>query len=319
MNRSKKILFLALAGIMLAGGLSACSSIAPPDKVGLYYEQGPIEGDHFGHCFNPGTTSSYPINDYTVLLPTSLRTWKISENSTDSNQPIQVPSAPQADQPGGVMMNIWTQTNFMLNTNCDGGENSPIVQFWEKIGRRYGADQDEGWKTMLENTIVTALTTVTANTVREYQADVLVSGVKKDEIQQKISDAFTPELKRLVGGDFFCGPTFSRESSACPKVEVLLLPVDYANPDIQAARDEKQAAVERAAAVLAEAQGAAAAAVAEAQGKVDAAELLNSLYNNPAWVALQEAQLQYESIAACAQNPNCTIIMGDTGEVLVSR
>lgn len=317
MKKNKRLAGVVLAGLLLVGGLSACSEIAPPDAVGLYYMEGPSDGYKFDHCYNPGATTDYVWNNSTVLLPASLRTWKISEDSTDSNKPIQVPSAPQAEQPGGVMMNIWTQTNFVLNTRCGADSkdpNSPIVQFWEKIGRRYQANTDPGWKNMLENTIVTALTTVTANVVREYQADELVSGVVKEEIQQKISRLFTPELKRLVGGDYFCGPTFSRESDACPPVEVLLLPVDYANPSIQQARDEKQAAIERAAAEVAAAQGKAAAQVAEAQGKLDAANKLAQLLSNPAWLEYQRILAMQE----CAANANCTIVAGADG-VIVGR
>lgn len=310
-TRFKRAAAVAAASIMALTGLTACSSIAPPDEVGLYYMEGSLDGYKFSHCYDPGSTTSYTWNNSVVLLPASLRTWKIEESSTDSKKPIQVPSAPQADQPGGVMMNIWTQTNFMLNTFCgteDNDTNSPIVQFWEKIGRRYQADTVDGWKIMLENTIVTALTTVTANVVREYPADVLVSGVKKPEIQQRISDAFTPELKRLVGGDFFCGPTFDRTKATCPAVEVLLLPVDYANAAIQVARDEKQAAVERASAL-----------VAEAEGKVAAAGKTQELYNNPAWVQLELAKLELEKAKACAAAPNCTVVIqGGSGGVNVN-
>src|SRR5690348_12171207 len=201
MTRNWRIFGAILAGGLLIISAAACSEIAPPDQVGLYYMEGPIDGYKFDHCFKPGSTTSAKWNNSTVLLPNSLRTWKISEDSNDSKTPIQVPSAPEAQQPSGVMMNVWTQTNFMLNTNCGSDEkdaNSPIVQFWEKIGRRYNADQTEGWKDMLNNTIVTALTTVTGSIIRQYPADVLVAGTKKDEIQNKISDAFTPELKRLV-------------------------------------------------------------------------------------------------------------------------
>lgn len=305
--RKKRVIATALIGAVLIGSVSACNEVAPPDEVGLYYAQGPIDGNHFDHCYDPGTSTDPVWNNGTVLLPTSLRTWKISEDSTDSKTPITVPSAPEPSQPSGVLVKVWTQTNFMLNTNCDGGKDSPVVQFWEKIGRRYNANQVDGWKTMLENTIVTALTTVTATVIRQYPADVLVAGSKKDEIQERISELFTPELKRLVGGDFFCGPTFDRHGKDCPPVQVLLLPIDYANPAIQAARDEKQAAIEKAAAL-----------VAQAQGQVDAAAKLASLYSNPAWVELQLEQTRLQEVQACASNPSCTIVIGGNGAIISS-
>ena len=297
MNRVKRLFLAALAGAVLIS-TAACSTTAPFDEVGLWYYVGPWEGNSFHHCWNPGDTTDYSVNDEFVLLPTSLRTWKISEDSTDSKTPISVPSAPQEGQPG------------MLNTNCgvdNKDANSPIVQFWEKIGHRYHANEDAGWKVMLENTIVTALTTVTGDIIRKYPSDVLVAGTKKEEIQEAISAAFTPELKRLVGGDFFCGPTFNRATGECPPVQVLLLPVDYANKSIQEARDKKQAAVELAA-----------AAVAEAQGKLDAAAKTKDLYNNPAWVQLEQAKIKLQQVQECAKAPSCTLIIGADGAVNVN-
>jgi hypothetical protein len=294
------------AGFLLLGGLSACSQIAKPDEVGLYYMEGPDDGYKFDHCFDPGSTTDAIWNNSVVHLPTSLRTWNITHPNQggDSDVPITVSAAPEANQPSGVQVNVYTQTNFMLNTNCDAGASSPVVQFWEKIGRRYNAEEVGGWKTMLQNTVVTALTTATRNVVRTYNADVLVAGTANVEVQQKISAAFAPELKRLVGGDFFCGPTFNRASTACPAVETILVDVDYTNPGIQAARDEKQKAIELAAAKVAEAEGQVKAAAAQAQ-----------LYNNPAWVQLQLAQLQLEQVRACASNPNCTVVVGADGVI----
>lgn len=307
MKRSTRIVGVLLAGLFLAGGLSACSSIAAPDEVGLYYMEGPIDGYHFDHCFDPGTTTDYEWNNSTVRLPSSLRTWNMAGEGGDTNQPITVNSAPEADQPSGVQVNLWMQTNFILNTNCDGGKDSPVVQFWEKIGRRYKADTTDGWKTMLQNTIVTALETSSRSVVRGYTADQLVSGLVREEVQTKIAQLFQTEIKRVAGGDYFCSPTFDRVNGECGEVQVLLKDVDYTNPAIQQARDEKQAAVERAA-----------AQVAAAQGQVEAAAKLEELYQNAAWVQLQIAQTQLTEVQACAANPNCTIVIGGNGAIITS-
>ncbi|HEY6018641.1 MAG TPA: SPFH domain-containing protein [Candidatus Paceibacterota bacterium] len=313
-TRVKRIMVLALAGTMTIGGLAACSSIAPPDEVGLYYMEGPVDGYKFDHCYDPGATTDYEWNNSTVLLPNSLRTWNIAPPNTpgaDSNSPIVVNSKPEADQPSGVQVSLWMQTNFALNTYCGSNNddaNSPIVQFWEKIGRRYQADQPDGWKAMLSSTIVTALETSARSVVRGYTADALVSGQQREEVQIKIAGLFQDEIKRVSGGEFFCAPTFDRKAAdqKCGEVQILLKDVDYTNAGIQAARDEKQAAVERAAAL-----------VAEAQGKVDAAAKTGSLYNNPAWVELEMAKIKLEQVKACASNPNCTVVITGAGDVMV--
>ena len=305
-----RVVGLSAAGVLLLGAVSACSEIAPPDQVGLYYLEGPSDGYQFDHCYDPGSTTDAIWNNSVVLLPASLRTWNIAPEGTpgaDSNAPIVVNSAPEAGQPSGVQVKLWQQTNFTLNTSCDGGKTSPVVQFWEKIGRRYQADTPDGWRNMLSNTIVTALETSSRSVVRGYTADDLVSGQKREEVQQKIATLFQSEIKRVVGGEYFCSPAFDRHTGQCGEVQILLKDVDYANPNIQAARDEKQAAVEKATAL-----------VAEAQGKVDAANKTGTLYNNPAWVELEKAKLQLQMVQECAKNQNCTIVLGADGGVNIN-
>lgn len=314
MHNKLRVTLTALLGAGVIASGAACSEIAPPDEMGLYYLQGSSDGYKFDHCYDPGSTTDAVWNNSVVLVPASLRTWNIAAPGTpgaDSNTPITVNSAPEVGQPSGVQVNLWTQTNFSLNTFCgkdNDDPNSPLVQWWEKIGRRYHADTPDGWKAMLTATIVTALETSSRSVVRGYTADVLVSGAKREEVQNKIAELFQAEIKRLSGGEFFCSPTFDRRNPKCGEVQVLLKDVDYSNPSIQAARDEKQAAVEKAA-----------AAVAAAQGQVDAADKLKGLYNNPAWVELQKAQLQLEQVKACAANPNCTVVVGGNGAIITSK
>jgi|GEM_PF-3535944 len=304
---------LLAAAAAVALTLTGCGAITDPDKLGLYYNQGPSEGFKFDHCTTPGAVDKQPINDSIVWLPNNLRTWNIAAPGTpgaDTNTPITVQSAPEKDQPSGVQVNVWTQTNFMLNTNCADKENSPIVQWWERIGKRYSADTEQGWKDMLGATVVPALETATRVSVRKFNADPLVAGTVQNEVQAAISSAFQTELKRLVGGfDFFCGPAFVRGNSACPEVQVLVKDVDYTDPGIQQARNAKQQAIE-----------AAAAAVAEAEGKVRAAAAQEALYRNAAWMELEKAKLQLAQVQACAASPNCTVFIGgNPGGLIVQK
>lgn len=299
--------------------LTACTSTTDPDQVGLYYMQGSLDGNEFDHCTEPSKTDDYEWNNSIVYLPASLRTWTIDDGeSADTKDPIVVSTKPTEGQPSGVQVNVWTQTKFVLNTYCD-THGGTLKQFWETIGRRYGANTEEGWRKMLLETIVPALKTVTRNVIREYGADALVGNVGgvQQEAQEKISAAFATELNRLAGGPFFCGPTFSRAKPDCPPVELILTSVEYNDPGIQAARNEKQKALEEAAAKVARAQGEAQAALAEAEGKVAAANKIRELYNNPAWVRLQLAQMDLEAIKACGANPNCKMVIGADGNLVI--
>lgn len=298
-----------LAALLLftaAVALTACA-IAPPDGVGLYYMEGSSDGYKFGQCIEPGVSGPGTWNNSVVYLPTNLRTWNIAPNGGDTNQAITVASKPEPNQPSGVQVNVWAQVNLMLNTNCEGGATSTVVQFWEKIGRRYKADTDEGWKAMLLNTVVPALEKAVRVVVRNYSADPLVAGTNLPEIQVAIANEFSTELARVTGGPFFCGPEFNRASKDCPPVQVLVKDVDYTDPGIQEARNNKQKALEQAS-----------AQVAEAQGKLDAANKQAQLYDNPAWVALEKAKIQLEIARACGQNPNCHMVMGADGTIITT-
>lgn len=299
---------IALIGALAVLGTTACAEIAEPDKVGLYYMEGQSDGYKFDHCIDPGAVDDALWNNSVVWLPNNIRTWNIAPEGGDTKVPITVASRPEPNQPSGVQVNVWSQTNLTLNTNCDGGGNSTLVKFWERLGRRYSADTDEGWRNMLLQTVVPALEKATRVAVRNYSADELVAGTVLPQLQTAVSDEFVKELKRVTGEAYFCGPSFVRGSSDCPAVEILVKDVDYADPGIQEARNNKQKALEQAA-----------AQVAEAEGKVRAAAAQQELYKNQAWMQLQKAQLQLQAIQACAASAKCTIIVGVDGQVLMNQ
>jgi SPFH domain/Band 7 family protein len=302
----RKKLSVALLLFTATLGLSACA-IAPPDRVGLYYMEGSIDGYHFDHCIEPGVSDDGTWNNSVVYLPTNLRTWNIAPTGGDTDHPIVVASKPEPNQPSGVQVNVWSQVNLVLNTNCDGGKNSTVVQFWEKIGRRYEADNDKGWRNMLLNTVVPALEKATRVVIRNYSADPLVAGTNLPEIQEAIGKEFSAELLRVTGAPFFCGPDFNRATKTCTPVQVLVKDIDYSDPGIQQARNEKQKALEQAQAL-----------VAEAEGKLRAANAQQRLYDNPAWVQLEKARIQLEIARSCGQNPNCHMIMGADGTIITT-
>lgn len=300
---------LVAAALVSGLALTGCSTIADPDKVGLYYNEGNSDGYQFGNCIEPGQTGDAEWNNSVVYLPTSLRTWNIAPQNGDSDQAVVASTKPEEGQPSGVEVKVWTTTSFYLNTFCD-QKGGVIRDFWEKIGRRYGADTEDGWAKMLKQTLVPTLEKTTQAVTRLYSADALVGNIGdvRTEAQKKISETFTAELKRLVGGDFFCGPTFNRASNKCDPIEMIIRDVNYNDDGIQAARNEKQKAVELAA-----------AKVAEAQGIVDAANKLGTLYQNKAWAELEKAKLQLQAIQACANNSNCSLFIGVDGSIITGK
>lgn len=320
----KRVAGIILAGLIALGGVAACTSTTSPSHVGLYYNIGTQEGNEFHHCTKPSKTDTYPVNDEIYYVPIDGRTWLIDDaDGADSKDLTVVTAKPEVGQTTGIAVKIGSQTSFKLNSFCgakDDDKNSPLVQWWEKYGRGYGADvdpdlsaeeqrKDPGWVNMLRNVLVPALNTAIKDSAKNYPASALVSGaannpMKVDGVDRKglraeIGEILSAELKRLTGGEYFCGPTFNRSGAECPNVEVTTQ-AEYASADLLAAQGEKQAAVERAA-----------AAVAEAQGKVNAAALTGTLYNNPAWVELEKAKMELakaQALAeACKQAATCVL------------
>lgn len=309
--------------MLVAGALalSGCATVSDnPDDVGLYYLMGSSDGNKFDACIDPGATGDAEWNNKVVWIPTNLRSWNIAHDSGDSNQPTVVSTKPEPGQPSGVQVTVWSNTSFYLNTFCD-AKGGVLKDWWEKIGRRYQADTPEGWVKMLNATLVPSLNKATQDVVRSYGSDELVGNIGgvRAEAQAKISLAFTAELKRLTGGDYFCGPKFNRLTGECPQIEMIVVDVDFADEGIQQARNEKQKAVELAAAKLATAQGEAAALLAEAKGKADAAAQLNKLYANPNWVRLQDTILKTQAlIKACEAAKECKLVVGADGNLIMS-
>lgn len=318
-NLMRLIVGLSVAGLVLTG----CSTITDPDEVGLYYLKGSQDGNQFDHCTQPGQTDDAEWNNEIVYLPTSSRTWTIADNDkADSRIPIIASAKAEPGQPSGIEVKVWSQTKFVLNTFCGADGNGGVVkEFWEKTGRRYHADTDDGWKDMLLDNLVTALQKVTRDVLRTYSADSLIGNVNgvTTEAQKLIADQFAAELNRLAGGQFFCGPTFNRASGSCPPVEFAILDIKFADEGIQTARNEKQKALEKAAADLATAQGAAAALIAEAEGKAKAAQELEKLYASPGWVRLQQAIINQETLVkACQAAKECRLVVGSDGQLIMS-
>ena len=256
--------------------------------------KGSSDGYQFDTCIEPGQTGDAEWNNEIIFLPTNLRTWTIDgvpeygpqgqvvkwnpAPGADSGEEIVVSAKPEANQPSGVQVRVATKTSFNLNTYCDkaGGK---VREFWEKIGRRYHANTEQGWKDMLNAELVPTQKTIIRDVIRGYNADAFIANLDavQAEAQKIIAERLAVEFNRIAGGNFFCGPSFNRLKPECPQLELLVIGVEYADPGIQAARNEKVKAVELAAAKLAAAQGEAAALVAEAEGKRNAAAALNNL------------------------------------------
>lgn len=323
-------------GLLLTG--AACSTIAEPETIVLQYSGGSVEGTKFTTCIEPSEKGAGVINDHNFVLPVSLRTWNIRPEGGDTNVPINSATKQGADGAAGPAVSVWAKVEFYLNTDCknDKGEvskDSPVVQFWEKTGRRYQADTPEGWRNMLLNTLVPAEEGSLRAELRKYTADQLDANTDGiwDRIEAAASKAMGASVRSSVGGDYFCGPAFQRgaivsweesqvdpvtgavtpvtpaPSGKCPPVKIEITEIDFADPGIQAARTNVRKAQEDARANL-----------IAAEAKVKEAELLAKANRNPQYLEFERLERDLEisrqrtrQVELCAANPNCTVIVSD--------
>lgn len=346
-TRVRRTVAVLLAATALVLGLSACATRAPADMIILYYTAGAGEDKKFSECIEPGTSGSYPIDDEIFALPTSLRTWNIRPDGGDTNVPINSGSKPGqqlgADgKPTGVTqagpeVKIWATADFYVNTDCAEGSKSPVVQFWEKTGRRYeiSSDGENGFNLdrfvgMLKNTLAPAEEAAIRQQTRLYSADDLDANVNDvwTILSRQLGPEFNRQLRDKVGGDYFCGPGFvrgqdvewveyvtdgvdanglprfreDRKRGKCPPVRITITDVAFVSDDVAKARANVYTAEQNAKAAL-----------IDATSKAEVAKTLESVGNSAAYVELQRIEAQLKAAEACKQNPNCTVIIDGSG------
>jgi hypothetical protein len=319
-----RALAVATVGALLAAGAAACSTIAEPDMLVVQYTGGSVEGSKFKECIAPSTKGDGVINDTNYYLPTSERVWAIrSDGAGDTNVPIEGGTKQDAKGNQGPKVNVYATIRFYLNTNCDDGANSPVVKWWESVGRRKGADvdpeqspeeqqKDQGWKDMLYATVVPKMETAIRNSTPGFTADEVDNNL--NGAYDKLSKAISAELAKEYGkpGAWFCGLTYNRaDVKSCPPLDVVVTDGNYADPAVAKARSDVFAAEQRARAreIEVKSQVASANALkAAGQQGIEIQRLQNQL---------AIAQEQTKQAQACASNPNCTVVVGGGNGVIV--
>lgn len=325
---------LVAVAIGLSASLAACGDAVEPDVMALKYTGGSTEGAKFDKCVMPTEIADATFNDTHQYVMVSERTWNISNSDiADSKTPIEAATKPEPPRaPGeasrpGAKVHVWLKADFFLNTNCsdpdgDGpleAKDSPVVKWWELLGRRYGADvdpgvdpaeqsKDEGWRNMLINNLVPSEQRAIQDSARAFTADELDTGANDSwaKIETEIETRLSKDLN--ANGSFFCGPGFDRNNpTVCPPIRVTITDIGYADKAVSDAR-----------AKLTAAELEAERARVEAESKVKVANTLAGAARNPAYLEFEKLQTAMDielqrtrQVELCAANPNCTIILGE--------
>jgi hypothetical protein len=278
----------------------------PVDHIGLHYSGGPIEGQKFQEVIDPGSGSQFlGLMDTLVLLPVTQRDYTASTATGADGGPIVAPAR------GGVEMQFEVAAYFTLNTGDE-----VVRQFYERVCVKFDCTTDDGWDEMLRINFRGPIEQAIQQSIREFTVDELYAGVSTEDegddavaILEQVQDNIAADLKEnindVLGGSYFCGPTFNRaQPEVCPDFE---FQITSAVPTSESVRDSfaENAASEQA---IVTAQNRAQAAVAEAEGQRQAQEALNGLYTDPGYIAYLRALAMQE----CASNSNCTLVITDS-------
>jgi regulator of protease activity HflC (stomatin/prohibitin superfamily) len=313
----KRILLLLALGLM-TGMLSSCAQTAAVNRIGLYYDGGPFEGNHFSHIIKPGSgTQVQGIQDSIIWLPTDQRAYIVSKKADEGD--VKGEDVITVPVKGGVLFDWEVSVYFKLNTHTndqksgDYKKGGTLRQFWEQVGKRYHADQNKGWRQMLGVALRRNIETAMRQTAFDYTPEELYANAegaasgKQDailQIQTAIARSIKDNVNRTVGGEFFCGPKFDRNKAGCPDFEFIINSAEpheartrasferqnQSRNDIITAKNKADAAVETARGTAAAADAARAAATAE-------------------YIALLRAQ----AMQKCAEKNGCTLVITEGG------
>jgi len=297
---------LAAVTVMMFG--SACTQTAEVQNIGLYYGHGPLEGNHFERVINPGSGAQIQgFFDTIAWLPVNQRNYIVSKNADEGDRAgsdvIRVPAK------GGVNMDFEVSVYFKLNTHTGdikGFKGGTLRRFYEQICKKYKCTEDSGWDRMLNDNFRKIIETSMRERVFSYTVDELFANAIGEasgnedairKIQLDIAATLKENINRVLGGPYFCGPTFDRDKPDCPNFEFIINSAEPTSASVRNSFDSVRAATNEAAAAKARAEGQAAAQAASQRALT------------PEYLRFLEIQAQQR----CAESDKCTLVVTPGG------
>jgi regulator of protease activity HflC (stomatin/prohibitin superfamily) len=292
----------------------------PPDKVMLHYTGGPIQGTHFKEVVAPGTrTKFYGLLEHYYELPSTQRTYTISgdPNRGDRKGSDYVTAA--SAQPNSVPMTFEAVIYFKVNTACHNPHGTKfgdctVRDFMNQICLHDNCtdlSDGGGWDRMLDQYFRPTVDQALRTEAGKYQYEAMWHDPPtRVAIQNAIKPILADGINRNLGGEYFCGPDST--STNCTDFGFILQGAIPPQSVVDAF-----AATAAAQQLVLKAKQDAAAKVAAAQGDADAQRIRAEA---PAVPAAATAYIKAQAEAACANNPNCKLVIveGSSSNVQVT-
>ena len=177
------------------------------NKIGLHYGGGVVEEKKFKSIIPPGATNKLIGPGDTVYdYPIDQRSYIIGGAGADTEDADEVTVVSKDN----VRLGVRVQVYFTLNRD------QPVIQsFHERIGLKTDAYEPAGWDAMLQSYFRPQIDRALAAVGTNYNwAELYNNEAKKSAFQKAAAEEFTRLLPAAVGGDYFCGPSYTG-NNAC--------------------------------------------------------------------------------------------------------
>ena len=186
----------------------------PRDKIGLSYGGGLVEGAHFQGIKDPGSNLFFNgWGDRLYLYPVTQRNYIISKRAGEGDVgETDYVSAPSSDR---IEVQYEVAVYFKLNVDR-------IQQFHENIGLKYHAWEEDGWLDMLHSSFRQQIEFALQRESRKYPVvDIYADKATLELIQEEVGSALKENVERVLGDEYFCGPTYV-PGQGCPEFEFVI-------------------------------------------------------------------------------------------------
>lgn len=199
----KTIVGLAAALIVLTTG---CAVTTDLDQVGLDLDYDSWSGTTtLDTCVAPGQRAWQDINDLGVVYPASQRTFRFSSQPGSESGPITVVSNDPLD------LAVEGIATFDLNRDC-----GVLQKFYEKIGKKYAAEDAAGWNLMLQDYLKQPIDRALDAASKEYDWHSLYGGKSKQAWEARVAALATQFVNEQAGAPFFTNFRFTLQQPQPP-------------------------------------------------------------------------------------------------------
>ena len=268
----------------------------PADKVALSYGGGPFEGNQFQREVQPGSSLQFNgFFDKWYEYPVTLRNYIVSSAKDEGDkESFDLIRTSDSD---GVEEQVELTVSFRLNEDL-------VRKFHERLGLKYEAWTEDGWRKMLGDNMRQPLNNAATKALKGFSADeIRKDPAVMDKVEAAIEKELSASLAEVMGDQYFCGPT-AEGDKACGPIQVVVKSISPVNKDVAASYDKQKQSANGIQVAKNEAQQQIERAEGEKAAKDAVAEALTPEYLD---------YLRAQALLKCAETPDCTIIVSDGG------